>query len=181
MIWPGQTRAASASLPTTPPRASINAISTSKARAPTLVAWPSASSSRRCGNSRKRPNATSTGPLAAGSMEAPIARPQVEQEIPGFSRNCGAHPRPPAVFPGYFAPRCKDDWPSFTAAETPTEAQELKSGSCSCTLRHAIRQRKSREGRGSWTTKAGTVGVKSRGCRRILRHQRIRHRSSGLR
>jgi hypothetical protein len=43
----GPQRAISASLATTAPRASIIAISTSKARPPSLIGRPSASSSRR--------------------------------------------------------------------------------------------------------------------------------------
>jgi hypothetical protein len=53
MIRPGHTRAISASLLTTAPRASISAISTSKARPPSLIGQPSASTSRRSGNTRK--------------------------------------------------------------------------------------------------------------------------------
>ena len=55
---PGHTRATSASLPRTAPRASISANSTSKARPPSLIGRLSASSSRRCGITRKRPNST---------------------------------------------------------------------------------------------------------------------------
>ena len=55
----------------TSPRASTNAISTSKPRAPRLIGLATWSSLRRCGNSRERRNATPAVPFAPGPM-API-------------------------------------------------------------------------------------------------------------
>jgi hypothetical protein len=62
----GQTRAFSASLLTTAPGTSISAISTSKARPPSLIGLPSAIRSRRSGNTRKRPNTKPAGRLGGG-------------------------------------------------------------------------------------------------------------------
>ena len=59
-----------ASLLTTAPRASISATSTSKARPPSLTGRPSASTSRRLGNTWKRPNATLADGLELGRAES---------------------------------------------------------------------------------------------------------------
>jgi hypothetical protein len=58
---PGHTRAISASLVTRAPRASINTITKSNARPPSLIGRPSARTSRRYGITRNRPNATLAG------------------------------------------------------------------------------------------------------------------------
>jgi hypothetical protein len=65
---PDHTRSISVSLLTTPPDASISIMSMSNARAPSATGRPSASNSRRCGKTLKRPNSIVTGVLAGPMM-----------------------------------------------------------------------------------------------------------------
>src|ERR1700692_2567046 len=91
---PGHTRSISTSLVTTAPRASISATRISNARSPSLVGWPSTSSSRRCGSTWSRPKPA----LAGWSPPATMLRLYgAIAEIPGFLRKAGARaplPRP---------------------------------------------------------------------------------------
>jgi hypothetical protein len=64
----GQTRCIRGSLLTTAPDASISVIRMSKARPPSSTDRPSASSSRRCGRIRNRPNSSAAGVDGVDSM-----------------------------------------------------------------------------------------------------------------
>jgi hypothetical protein len=69
-ILPGQTRSSSSSLLTTEPEPSISAISTSKARPPSLIGRPAARNSRRSGKMLKWPNWMIAGGSDRRTMEA---------------------------------------------------------------------------------------------------------------
>jgi hypothetical protein len=93
---PGLRWAIIASLPTTAPRASISALSTSKARPPSLIGSPSASSSRRAPTDQRSP------PKYLAILD-PGAKP--DNMIVGRESRCSAKlvitrpARPPALWP----------------------------------------------------------------------------------
>jgi hypothetical protein len=68
----------------------MSAISTSNARPPTLIGWPSARSSRRCGKIRKRSNATPAGVSETRSIEAAAAAEDQFRQALDWARRQGA-------------------------------------------------------------------------------------------
>ena len=157
MIWPGQTRAASASLPTTAPRASINAISTSKARAPRLIACAIREQFAAVRQQQKTPKCNAR--WAFGSWFHGGDYSEVGKRVGNFKifQELRCAPAATCCFSRLFRSAPKDDWPSLVAAENADGGSGTEVRIVQPHAEARGRQRKKPRRSGSWTTKTGTT------------------------